>query len=780
MNPSIARGTPVDVNAIESRFRGAIAASLDAFFLVERAPATGPSLGTEPQPAAWDVRVVELNERAERFLGRARDEVVGEPLSAVFPLARASGLLDSVARVLGTGASFEDEVRFDLPDRDPRWVHFQAVRVGESIAITVRDVTKRRQLDESLRASEARFRHLVESASDGIYRINPQGIFTYANPVVSRMLGFAADDPGIVGRLYLDFVRADYREQGMQLYRRQITERIPVTYWEFPALTLGGAELWIGQNVQIEQQDGKVIALFAVARDITERKTAELALRESEQLHRFLAEQSTDMLSRASSDGTFRYVSGVCTKLLGYTAEEMVGQSAFGYVHPDDLESVRSVFGRVLANRGSETISFRVRRRDGRFVWFETTHQAVADPQSGAVDEVLSVSRDITERRRLDEEMRHAQRMEAVGHLAGGVAHDFNNLLTAIRGFTEVLAGSFDADDPRRQDVSQILGATERAGALTSQLLAFSRRQVLRLEIVSVNAVIEDMTKIIRRLLGDSTHIVSTLEPNLWTSRADPGQLEQVLLKLSLNARDAMPGGGTLRLTTRNVTLDATADSVLPAGRYVVLEIADTGPGLSDEAQAHIFDPFFTRKGSGARADLGLAAVYGIVTQSGGHISVRSARGQGTTFIVHLPAEDGAADTSQPAHPRLHSPTGNVVLIAEDNEAVRVVTTRVLESAGYHVLAASDGLRAVEVMRDRPTPVDLLLTDVTMPRMSGTELATHFAQFQPGTPVLFMTGFTDEETVRRACEDGAVTGLQKPFSAEALLEAVGRLIGSGS
>jgi two-component system cell cycle sensor histidine kinase/response regulator CckA len=770
--------TPADgdsgatLSVVESRFRGAIAASLDAFFLCESVRGADGDI--------VDFRMLELNERGETFLGRTRHELVGQLVCDMFPSIRESGLLEQVIQVVETGESFEDEIRVEEDGGQTRWMRHQVVRVEDGVAITSRDITKRKEVEESLLQSEARFRHLVESASDGIYRIDTHGVFTYANPIASRLLGYSPDEGGIVGRIYLEFVRRDYHEQGIALYKRQVVERVPVTYWEFPAITVDGRELWIGQNVHIEQRNGFVTSLFAVARDITERKTAELALRESEERYRFLTEQSTDMLSRQSADGTFLYASPVSQKLLGYSPSELIGSSVFEYCHSDDLEAMRAATARLVGHTGSETLTYRARRRDGHYVWIETTSQAVRDPSSGLVGEVLSVSRDITERRRLEEELRQAQKMDAVGQLAGGVAHDFNNLLTAIRGFTDLLARSLEPDDTRRKDVAEILKATERAASLTRQLLAFSKRQVLRVEALSVNGIVEDMSKIIRRLLGESIKVETVLEPRVWTIRADPGQLEQVLLNLALNARDAMSGGGTLRITTRNADVAPTTapDVVLPAGRYVVLDVQDSGVGMNDETRARIFEPFFTTKDPNGRSGLGLATVYGIVSQSGGHISVASNLGQGTIFTIHLPvAPGGSAHGGRGDHEVPRSADGNTILIAEDNEGVRALTVRILASAGYRVYEGCDGVDALETLRKLPEPVDLLISDVMMPRMNGSELTAHFQRMQPGTPILLISGYMDEETVRRAFNEPDAI-LPKPFTPDSLLNRVRELIGA--
>ena len=638
-----ARGDLPSLDLLESRFRGAIAASLDAFFLLEAV--------RDADGGVVDFRIVELNDRADELFGSTRIDLIGRLASDVLPSLRTSGMLERFIHVVETGQGYEDEHELRGGECADRWIRHQVVRVDDGLAITSRDITRQKHVELALVESEARYRHLVECASDGIYRIDPRGVFSYANPMASRLLGFQEGEPGIIGRSYLEFVRKDYQEQGIALYMRQIAERIPVTYWEFPATAVNGNELWIGQNVHIEQENGQVTSLFAVARDITER-------------------------------------------------------------------------------------------------------------------------------RRVEEELRQAQKMEAVGQLAGGVAHDFNNLLTSIRGFSDLLARSINPDDPRRKDIGEILKATERAAELTRQLLAFSKRQVLRLESVSLNGVVEDMSKIVRRLLGERIEVQLKLDADLWTVRADVGQLEHALLNLALNARDAMPHGGALRITTRNedVQPGPLVDGVLPAGRYAVLELTDNGIGMSEETRSRVFEPFFTTKDPADRSGLGLATVYGIVNQASGRISVASRPGNGTTFTIHLPAApdfdgDAAADGS-----RSGSSTGNVILIAEDNEGVRALTVRVLTSAGYQVVEGCDGVDALETLRARGEPVDLLISDVMMPRMNGAELAARFQRIQPGTPIMLMSGYMDDEAVRRAFDEPDAI-LPKPFTPDALISRVKELIG---
>ena len=760
---------PSSAHADESRFRGAIAASLDAFFLLESVRDAGGSV--------VDFRLVELNRRGEEFLGRPREAVVGRLLSDILPTARAAGFIDRCAQVVASGESYAEEVRVQEPAIRAEWVRHQVVRVDDGIVITSRDISDRQHVEESLRASEERFRLLVESATDGIYRIDPRGIFTYANPVASRVLGMG--EGSIVGRSYLDFVRPDYRMEGIDLYTGQIRNRVPVTYWEFPALRADGRDVWVGQNVQVEVKDDRVVALFAVARDITAQRAAEEALRESEERHRFLADHSMDMLARLTRAGRFVYVSPVCRALLGYEPEQLVGRLFEELCDPADVRAVRAAHERLLQDHGVDLTTCRMRRSDGREVWFETTRQTIVDEATGEVTGFLTVSRDVTERRRFEEELRHVQKMEAVGQLAGGVAHDFNNLLTAIRGFSDVLFQSIRADDPRRGDVLEICKATDRAATLTRQLLAFSRRQLMRPESLSLNTIVTDLARILQRLLGDGVTVSTRLAPDLATVRADPGQMEQVLLNLALNARDAMgEAGGSLAIETANVDVAPGPDARHAPGRYAVLRVVDTGCGMTPEVRERLFEPFFTTKERGKGTGLGLSMVYGIVTQSGGFIVVDSAPGKGATFAIHLPTVDAQVEAERPSAPRSRVVPrgGGTILIAEDSEGVLVLAERILRNEGYVVLTARDGVEALEVSRRHEGEIDLLLTDVMMPRMNGGELARAFAAERPAAVIAIMSGYMDEDALRRTLDNANTPILQKPFSAAALLERVGAIL----
>jgi nitrogen-specific signal transduction histidine kinase/CheY-like chemotaxis protein len=383
-----------------------------------------------------------------------------------------------------------------------------------------------------------------------------------------------------------------------------------------------------------------------------------------------------------------------------------------------------------------------------------------------------------TARRDLEQNLRQAQKMEAVGRLAGGIAHDFSNLLAVILGYSDLLARDLPPGNLRvRESAEGIVEAAHRAVGVTRQLLTLSRKKLLRPEVLSLNRVVQDLGKLLARAIGERIELSTRLEEGLWPVIADADQLAQVLLNLAVNARDAMPDGGPLAVTTSNAELaEAASDLGLPAGRYVVLEVKDGGCGMSEEVRARIFEPFFTTKETGT--GLGLATVYGIVRQAGGGIRVDSRPGAGSTFTVHLPAADErTARVALPVAASAPRGLGETVVLAEDEDQLRILLGRVLAGSGYQVIAGRNGAEALEAVRARGGRVDILLTDVVMPRMTGTELAAALAGEQPGVKVLFMTGHTDDAGLLGRFAAGEAEVIQKPFTSEALLAHLRRLLG---
>jgi PAS domain S-box-containing protein len=510
-------------------------------------------------------------------------------------------------------------------------------------------------------------------------------------------------------------------------------------------------------------------------REVVERRRVEAALRESEEHYRLIAENTSDLISLFDLDDGWRrvYASPSHRGILGFAPAELMGQPLANLVHPDDLNSVLEQ-ARQIAATGTAQTTCRLSHADGSWRWIEIQAAAI-DRQGGRY--IVAVGRDITERRQLQAQFLQAQRMDSIGRLAGGVAHDFNNLLTAIMGNLELALDTLPDDHIVHDDLAEAQKAANRAAGLTRQLLAFARKQPIEPRVINLNDLIAEMDKLLRRLIGEDIELVTQPAPNLAPIKADSGQLEQVIVNLAVNARDAMPNGGKLTIETHNVEIDQDYVhqhiGVVP-GVYVLLAISDTGTGMDAETLRQAFEPFFTTKPKGRGTGLGLATCYGIIKQHGGHIWPYSELGQGSTFRIYLPL----ADEPAPAHARPQQanalPGGTeTVLLAEDELAVRSLAARVLRERGYTVLEASDGDEALRLAHEHATaPIDLLLTDVVMPRVSGRVLVEQVSAIQPSIKVLYISGYADHAVVHHGRLEPGVDFLHKPFAPSTLARKV--------
>ncbi len=448
-------------------------------------------------------------------------------------------------------------------------------------------------------------------------------------------------------------------------------------------------------------------------------------------------------------------------------------------IHPEDRDVTESAFRAALQTGRDFKAEFRTVWPDGELHWMSSEAHFRVD-RDGRPTAMLGVNTDISDRKLLELQFRQAQKMEAIGHLAGGIAHDFNNLLTVILGYSNFVTASLSAHDERRADMDEVVRAGERAATLTRQLLAFSRKQVLQPAAVDLNALVNGMKQMLGRLIGEQIDFVQILAPDLGVVRADPGQLEQVLMNLVVNARDAMPSGGRISVETTNVEVDGSfmpGAQTLP-GPYVMLTVSDNGMGMSEATKRRLFEPFFTTKGPGGGTGLGLATVYGIVKQSGGHVWVQSEPGQGAMFKVLLPRTDETPDvTARDLDDQLRPAATGTVLIVEDEDAVRVLTRRILEARGYQVFDAPNGVQAELVFAQNPEIFSLLVTDVIMPGMSGPKLFDRLARRRPDLKVLYVSGYTDDMIVHQGQLLQGAEFLQKPFTAEALNRSVREILG---
>ena len=504
-------------------------------------------------------------------------------------------------------------------------------------------------------------------------------------------------------------------------------------------------------------------AKIVAASDITERRRAEAALAESEALYRKVIEASFDAID-ITEEGIVREANHGFAKMFGYTLNEVKGRPMLDFVADESVDAVRQ--RKIDGVEGSYELVGK--RKDGTKILLEATaktHYIAGRPVR------LTALRDVTEKRQLEEQVQQAQKMEAVGRLAGGVAHDFNNLLTVITSCAELVLMDTGEGDPRRENVEEIRKASQAAAGLTRQLLAFSRQQVIEPKLVTIEEVVATADKMLQRLIGEDVELVAVLNEDPATVKIDPGQLEQVIMNLAVNARDAMPDGGKLTLETSAVELgEVYVRTHWPAmpGRFALLAVSDTGIGMTDQTQARIFEPFFTTKEIGKGTGLGLATVYGIVKQSGGFIWVYSEPGQGATFRIYLPRVDESPTASQPVMSTASLLGTETILLTEDAPALRGMARQILERYGYTVLEAPSSKEALTLASSRPGPIHLLLTDVVMPGMSGRELAERFTAQRPEVKVLYMSGYTDDAVVRHGVLRPGTAYLQKPFTPETL------------
>jgi hypothetical protein len=516
------------------------------------------------------------------------------------------------------------------------------------------------------------------------------------------------------------------------------------------------------------------------------RLAAEAALQESEERMRVVAETASDAFITIDEESTIVFVNPAAERIFGYSSGEMLG-NRLTMLMPDHLSPVHVESLARYLTTGRRNISWQAvelpgRHRSGRPISLELSF---AETAKGGRRYFTGICRDVTDRKRTEEalrqreeELRQAQKMEAIGRLSGGVAHDFNNLLTVITGYTEILLDRLDQNDSLRQNVEEIGKAGERAATLTRQLLAFSRRQVLQPRTLNLNAIVTGTEEMLRRLIGEDIELVTSLEPKLGSVRADSGQIEQVIMNLVVNARDSMPRGGKVTIETANAKLDEPSsawDSELMPGAHVALLVRDTGAGMSAETRSQIFEPFFTTKETGKGTGLGLSTVYGIVRQSGGAIRVQSEVGRGSTFTAYFPAVSEGTTPETPRGPGHDARPGGgeTILLVEDDEGVRRLVHDALVARGYDVLTAREGEEAVErAQADASRKIDLLLTDVVMPRMSGIEVGERIRAARPGLKVLFMSGYTDRAVVTQQIFRRGFSLLPKPFTMEKLMQRV--------
>lgn len=558
--------------------------------------------------------------------------------------------------------------------------------------------------------------------------------------------------------------------------------------------TLGKLELLVLKDRAQKDELENALAEARKAQALAERahseavKAVQREQASREEVHRrevyfrALLENASDGVSSVDAKGNISYFSAPAQRILGYLPAEIIGQSSFDFIHPDDLEKARVAFAELLSQRGKvNTTELRIRTKRGGWHIIESTAQNLLhDPRIGCI--VVNF-RDVTERRRLEERLFQVQKMEAIGRLAGGIAHDFNNLLTAISGYTELLGKRLESQPDLLDNVNEIKKSVDWGGLLARQLLAFGRKQALQLEVLDLNQVIHEMEEIVKKFLTEKIKLELKLQSGLGRIRADRLQIKNVILNLVINAHDAMPEGGTLQIETSNTTISSGHNfesSDIEPGAYVQLSIADTGIGMDAETRSHIFEPFFSTKEAGAGTGLGLSSVYGLVKQSNGFVEVESAPGCGTRMTIFLPQYQGKESAGDRASNGASKNGKATILLVEDDRAVRDVTARLLQQTGYAVLTAENGDEAIQCIKQHKGTIDLMISDMVMPGMSGRELAQTMQTLCPEIKVLFISGYIDESAFEPESPGNQAGFLRKPFDIDVLKEKIRTILHAGS
>jgi two-component system, cell cycle sensor histidine kinase and response regulator CckA len=648
-------------------------------------------------------------------------------------------------------------------------------RIGPAIEAALARVqsgAEKARAQEALRRSEANLRAIFNTSLQAFVLVDRDGTIQAFNPTAqawaTAILGHGVAEGDRIHE-FIPEAASGFRA-ALAGEARSVERRLR---------TIDGVERWYETtHAPVIDEHGTVIGVCLNARDVSERKQAEQALRESEARYRDLFDNASDLVCSTTLEGAFLYVNPAWNRAMGYSDAALAGRRFIDLVHADSRELYLDVVARARAGEPLGHVDLVLVTAEGVSLTLEGNVSCTTD---GGPPRIRGIYRDVTERKRVEDQLRRAERMQAAGRLAGGVAHEVNNMMTGVIGFSEFLLRSLEPQDPRRLEVTEIIKAGTRASDVTRQLLAFTRQQFLRPEVLPMNGVVLDLEKMLRRVLGEDHELDLALAPDAGEIRADRGQLEQVLVNLMLNARDAMAGRGRVTITTRVTVLEEDYadqhDGVgIPRGEYVQLAVSDTGVGMDRETQARIFEPFFTTKPVGQGTGLGLSTVYGIVKQSDGFVWVYSEPGAGSTFRIYLPRV-GSGEAMPPARDSGSAARGGAetILIVEDEDMVRTLAGRGLREHGYEVLEARNGADALRQLAFR-SDVNLVISDVVMPEMGGRELGQRLSADRPSLPVLYMSGYTGEDVTQRGLLEPGAPFQQKPFAPEELARKVREML----
>ena len=703
----------------------------------------------------------------------------GQPLTPLeWPLART---------VLNNESVRSEEIQIVRGDGTHGFIRVSSAPVVDAdgkpvaaVAIVV-DVTEQRKAERAVRASDERFRFVARATNDVIWDWDLKTSSLVWNDAVETVFGHPQSEIHPEVKWWYDHIHPEDRERVTTGIHRVIDQGGEAWRDQYRYLCAdGGYATVVDRGFIARDLRGIAVRMIGAMTDVTERTRSEGEIRVQAQLLNAVQQA----VVATDPAGVVTFWNEFAEELYGWSQAEAIGKPLQEVVPaPYMRDHGAEIMGRAAEGK-SWTGEFLVWRKDGKTFPALLTSSPILDGK-GVMLGLVCVSIDLTERRSLEEQFRQSQKMDAVGRLAGGIAHDFNNLLTVIRLNTELILEGFDSTDPRSEDVKQIRSAADRAATLTRQLLAFSRKQILQPRVLDMNAVVANLEPMFRRLIGEDIVITCASRARGYLV-ADPGQMEQVLVNLVVNARDAMAEGGRITIETSNAELDehySSEHSPVVPGRYIMLAVGDTGIGMDRDTREHAFDPFFTTKEAGKGTGLGLATVYGIVKQSGGYVWIYSERGKGTTIKLYFPEVSAAAAFTSAGEGALMAKEtrrgSETILLVEDEEAVRSLACRILEKQGYRVLPAQHGRAAMDIATSNDSHIDLVLTDIVMPGMNGRGLVERLSAIRPSIKSLYMSGYTDDDIVRRGFVEPSKAFLQKPFTSDALLKTVRKVLDEG-
>lgn len=772
--PAEAAGGRMDVTSPRQMKQELEEALAELRTLIQASPLAIVAVDREGRITGW-------NPAAQKIFGWAEAEVLGRP-NPVIPPENQAQFKQILGRLLAGEPLADLELSRRRQDGSRLDVRLFAAPMydakGESIGAmaVMEDITEAKQVREALRESEEKFRRTFDQAPIGAAIVSLDYRFQRVNAELCRLTGYSEAE--LTARTFLEITHPEDTADSLYQVDRLVRGDIDQYQIDKRYVRKDGEIVWARLSVRLmKDAQGRSLYFLPMMEDITAHKQAEEALKKSESQYRLLVNQIPAVVFKGYADWSIDFFDDKIEALTGYSKEEFDSRKLKwrDLVLPEDLDMVQRIFIEAVKCDKLYVREYRIKKKNGEICWIQSRGQIFCDA-AGKVDYISGVLFDITDRKALEAQLMQAQKLEAVGRLAGGVAHDFNNLLMAIMGYGELMRTSLIKGDPHYYYVEDILKATERAASLTQQLLGFSRRQMMQPQVINLNPLVADLEKMLRRLIGEDIELKIALGPHLGAVKADPGQIGQIIMNLAINSRDAMPRGGRLTLETANVEFAVSHSccfATAPPGRYVMLAVSDTGGGMEAATLAHIFEPFFTTKEDGKGTGLGLPMVYGIVKQNHGYIEVNSVSGQGTRFRIYLPRLEAPVEAPQPKRTATAKLEGSeTILLVEDEEALRTLLGRFFRLFGYKVLEARHGDEAMSICQQHQGPIHLMVTDVVMPRMSGPELADQAVRVHPEMKVFYMSGYADSDLTSYGVLDPSKMIIPKPFRPMDLVKKV--------